>query len=143
MSTAWSAKCVKDVRLLYDTLVDTDVLIWYLRGNREAYKLIHALPNICISSVTYMELVQGMRNKNELRLLQKTLRQWNTKTIYINEEIAAKALFMMEEYFLSHSLQLADALIGATATLYGMTLVTANDKHYRIIGDLQMQVFRP
>ena len=129
--------------LLYDVLVDTDVLIWYLHGNREAYKLIHSLPHICISSVTYMELVQGMRNKEELRTLQKTLKQWNVKTIYVNEEISAKALFLVEEYFLSHSMQLADALIGATATMYGMTLITANDKHYKIIKELDMEVFRP
>ena len=90
-----------------------------------------------------MELVQGMRNKDELRMLQKTLKQWNVKTIYVNEEISAKALFLVEEYFLSHSMQLADALIGATATMYGMTLITANDKHYKIIKELEMQVFRP
>ncbi len=128
--------------MLYDVLVDTDVLIWYLRGNGEAYKLIHSLPHICISSVTYMELVQGMRNKEELRTLQKTLKQWNVKTIYVNEEISAKALFFVEEYFLSHSMQLADALIGATAAMYGMTLITANDKHYKIIKELEMKVFR-
>ncbi len=128
--------------MLYDILVDTDVLIWYLRGNLKAHKLIHELSHICISSVTYMELVQGMRNKDELRTLQKTLKQWNVKTIYINEEISAKALFFVEEYFLSHSMQLADALIGATATMYGMTLITANDKHYKIIKELEMQVFR-
>jgi len=124
-------------------LVDTDVLIWYLRGNPKAYRLIHSLPHICISSVTYMELVQGMRNKDELRLLQRTFGQWKVKTIYINEEISAKALFFVEEYFLSHSMQLADALIGATASMYGMTLITANDKHYKIIEGLEMQVFRP
>lgn len=129
--------------MLYDVLVDTDVLIWYLRGNKAAYTLIHSLPNFCISSVTYMELVQGMRNKDELRTLQKTLKQWNVKTIYINEEISAKALFFVEEYFLSHSMQLADALIGATATMYGMQLITANDKHYKIIKELEMEVFRP
>jgi predicted nucleic acid-binding protein len=90
-----------------------------------------------------MELVQGMRNKDELRTLQKTLRQWNVKTIYINEEISAKALFYVEEYFLSHSMQLADALIGATASMYGMKLITANDKHYKIIKELEMEIFRP
>ncbi len=129
--------------MLYDILLDTDVLIWYLRGNKKAHKTIHELPHICISSVTYMELVQGMRNKEELRTLQKTLKQWNTKTIYINEEISAKALFFVEEYFLSHSMQLADALIGATAAMYGMTLITANDKHYKVIKELDMKIFRP
>ena len=129
--------------LLCEVLVDTDVLIWYLRGNPAAYRVIHALPHICISSVTYMELVQGMRNKVELRMLQRTLKQWNVKTLYIDKEISARALFFVEEYFLSHAMQLADALIGATATTYGMTLITANDKHYKIIKELEMKIFRP
>lgn len=129
--------------MIYDYILDTDVLISYLRGNENAYKLIHSLDKFCISSVTYMELVQGMRNKDELRALQKTLKQWGVKTIYINEEISSRALFYMEEYFLSHSMQLADSLIASTAITYGMKLITANDKHYRVVKDLDLQVFRP
>ena len=90
-----------------------------------------------------MELVQGMRNKEELRVLQRTLKQWGVKTIYVNEEISAKALFFVEEYFLSHSMELADAMIAATGTIYGMTLLTANDKHYKVVKGLDMKVFRP
>jgi predicted nucleic acid-binding protein len=90
-----------------------------------------------------MELVQGMRNKEELRTLQKTLKQWNVKTIYISEEISARALFYIEEYFLSHSMELADSLIASTATSYGMKLITANDKHYKVVKDIIIEVFRP
>ncbi len=129
--------------MIYDKLIDTDVIIWYLRGNQKAYDLIHSIDEFCISSITYMELVQGMRNKDELRILQKTLRQWNVKTIYVNEEISAKALFFVEEYFLNHSMELADSMIAATASMYGMTLITANDKHYKVVKDLSMEVFRP
>ena len=128
--------------MIHKNLVDTDVLIWYLRGNQNAYDLIHALDHFCISSVTYMELVQGMRNKSELKTLQNTLKNWGVKTLYISEEISARALFYVEEYFLSHSMQLADALMGATATQHGLTLITANDKHYRVIKGLEISIFR-
>jgi len=128
--------------LIYDFLIDTDVLIWYLRGNEKAYKLIHSLNGFCISSISYMELIQGMRNKQELNILKSTLKSWDVKILYINEEVSSKALFYMQEYFLSHSMQLADSLIGATATTYGLTLITANDKHYKIIKGLEMEVFR-
>ena len=124
-------------------LLDTDVIIWYLRGNKKAYDLIHSLNVFAISAVTYMELVQGMKDKTELRQLKRTLKQWNVKTIYMNEEISALALFYVEEYFLSHSMQLADALIAATSSNYGLVLNTANDKHYKIINDLEINVFRP
>ena len=128
--------------MVCDKLVDTDVLIWYLRGNQNAYDLIHSMGEFAISAVTYMELVQGMRNKEELRNLKRALKQWKIKTIYMNTEISALALFYVEEYFLSHSMQLADALIGATSATHGMTLYTASDKHYRVIKDLDIFVFR-
>jgi predicted nucleic acid-binding protein len=62
--------------LIYDKLVDTDVLIWYLRGNQNAYDLIHSIGEFTISAVTYMELVQGMRNKEELRNLKKAFKRY-------------------------------------------------------------------
>ena len=127
--------------MIYDYLVDTDVFIWYLRGNEKAKKLFHSI-DFCISSVTYMELIQGMRNKQELQLLQKMINAWGIKVVYIDEDISAKALFYMEEYFLSHTMELADSLIGATCTKHGLTLITANDKHYRTLNDLEMEIFR-
>ncbi len=129
--------------MIYDYLIDTDVLIWYLRGNKKSYELIHNLNGFCISSITYMELIQGMRDKRELKLLQKTLKNWEVKAIYVSEEISAKALFYMEEYFLSHSMQIADSLIASTATTFGLKLITANDKHYKVVKELDMKVFRP
>ncbi len=124
-------------------IIDTDVLIWYMRGNERAYQLIEKLTGFSISVITYMELVQGMRNKNELNSLRKALHIWNTKILYISEEISAKAMFLVEQHYLSHSLQLADALIGSTAIHYGLPLVTANDKHYKIIKGLKTKKFKP
>ena len=123
-------------------LVDTDVLIWYLKGNENAYQVIENSSNFFISVVTYMELVQGMRNKKELNNLRKALHIWNAKILYISEEISAKAMFYVEQHFLSHSMQLADALIGATAIAYGNPVLTGNDKHYRVLKDLKIKRFR-
>jgi len=124
-------------------LIDTDVLIWYLRGNDNAFKLLEKLDNFSISVITYMELVQGMRNKKELNNLRQALHAWNTKILYISEEISAKAMFAVEQHFLSHSVHLADALIGSTAISYGLPLLTGNDKHYKIMKGIQLKRFRP
>ena len=124
-------------------IVDTDVLIWYLKGNENAYETVEELNKFSISVVTYMELVQGMRNKNELNSLRQALNIWKTPIVYISEDISAKAMFFVEQHFLSHSLQLADALIGATAISCGEPILTANDKHYRILKDLKIEQFRP
>ncbi len=124
-------------------LIDTDVLIWYLRGSRKAYNIIESEKGFSLSVVTYIELVQGMRNKKELNCFRKSLRNWNAQVLYISEEISSKAMFYVEQHFLSHSLQLPDALIGATAVAYGLPILTGNDKHYKIITDIRIKKFRP
>ena len=124
-------------------VIDTDVLIWYMKGNEKAQRAIENSTNFFISVVTYMELVQGMRNKKELNNFRKALHAWNSEILYISEEISIKAMFFVEQHYLSHSIQLADALIGATAIAYGFPILTGNDKHYKILKDIQIKKFRP
>jgi predicted nucleic acid-binding protein len=124
-------------------LVDTDVLVWYMRGNEKAKRAIKNLTGFSISVVTYMELVQGLRNKEELNILRNSLRGWKADIIYINEEISTKAMFLVEQYYLSHSIQLADALIGATAVINGLPLLTSNTKHYKKIKNIIIKKFYP
>ena len=119
-------------------IIDTDVLIWYLKGNQKAYTFVESQLGFNISVVTYIELVQGMRNKHELNVFRNQFRNWNAKIIHINEEISAKAMFYIERNYLSHSLQLADALIGATGLDHGMPIATGNDKHYKVISELEV-----
>ena len=124
-------------------VIDTDVLIWYLRGNEKAYKVIENATNFSISVITYMELVQGMRNKKELNNPRKALHGWSTKILNISEEISAKAMFSVEQHFLCHSMQLANALIGATAIAHGLPILTGNDKYYKVMKNIQIKKFRP
>jgi len=123
-------------------LIDTDVLIWYLRGNEDARNVINANIPFKISVVTYMELIQGIRDKRELKVLQKYLKKWSTGIIQINENISTRAVFFMEDYYLSHSLELADAMIAATAAENQEIVLTANDKHYGFIPNIQINKFR-
>ena len=52
-------------------------------------------------------------------------------------------MFLVEQYYLSHSIQLADALIGATAVINGLSLLTSNTKHYKIIKNIIIKKFHP
>ena len=124
-------------------LIDTDVLIWNLRGNVRAADLLDEAGGFALSAVTYMELVQGVRNRSELRVLRQALKYWNAEIQPLNGEISARAMFLKETYALSHNLQMADALIASTALSMGSILVTANDKHYRMIDGLEIRIFRP
>ena len=124
-------------------LVDTDVLIWAFRGNDKAADYLDRHPGFSISIVTYMELIQGARNRIEMQLIRKTLRYWSAQIEQVNETISSRAAFLVEEYALSHNMELADALIASSALSIGDTLMTANDKHYRFIPGLEVNIFRP
>jgi hypothetical protein len=124
-------------------LIDTDVLIWYMRGNEKALEWIEASTPFYISVITYMELVLGMRYKQELTALRTALREWQANILYIHEEISTKAMFFIENHYLSHSLEIADSLIAATAVVNALPLMTGNNKHYRCTNDLDLNLFRP
>jgi predicted nucleic acid-binding protein len=124
-------------------LIDSDVLIYYLRGNRNAKTYIDNNIPFKISVITYMELVQGMDNKSDLKSLQKKFKNWKIKIIQINETISTRAMFLVEDYFLSHSLELGDAIIASTALENQEILITGNNKHYKFIPNIQLQKFKP
>lgn len=124
-------------------IVDTDVLIWYLRGNNKAKLAIEKNVPFSISVVTYMELIQGMKDKIELRKFQKQIQLWNIDIVQVNKEISSRAMFYVQEYALSHSMMLTDALIAATTVQNSETLLTANDKHYKFIPNIDCNKFDP
>ena len=124
-------------------LVDTDILIWYMRGNLKAKKVIENLSPFSISSVSYMELVQGLRNKKEMKALREFIINRKIPLLHISAEISQKAIFFMEQFSLSHNLRVADALIAATASIHGVILLTGNSEHYVFIKEIKVKRFQP
>ena len=124
-------------------LIDSDVLIWVARGNQRAVAALQELADSYVSAVSYMELVQGCRNKNELKLMQKAFKSNDHDLLPVTDNISDLACKLVEQYALSHSVFLADALIAATAMSHNLTLLSGNDKHFAAIKDLKLQVFRP
>jgi predicted nucleic acid-binding protein len=124
-------------------IIDTDVLIWELRGNLSAKQVVHASIPFNISVVTYIEIVQGMRNKQELDKFIKQLMKWRVNIIQINNDISTRAMFYVEDFILSHAMELSDSLIAATCINNSEILLTANDKHYKHIPNIQLKKFEP
>jgi predicted nucleic acid-binding protein len=124
-------------------LIDSDVLIWYIRGNKNAQNVIDNNVPFKISVINYMEVIQGVKDKRELKLVQKHLKKWSVEIIQINESISTRAMFLVEDYFLSHSLERGDAIIASTALENQETILTGNDKHYKFIPNIQIQRFKP
>ncbi len=123
-------------------IFDSDVLIWFLRGNENAQKKVLSEAPFKISAVTYMELVQGMKDKRELATFKKLVKNLDIEIVQIDSDISAKAIDYVEEFYLSNSFEMGDALIAATCVRYGETLCTANDKHYKVVSELVLDIFR-
>ena len=124
-------------------LIDTDVLIWMTRGHIGATTKLQKIVPWRISAVTYMELAQGCRNKEELNRIKKGVVMCQTEILPLNVAISDRAIQLIDAYALSHSLQLGDALIAATALEYGLTILTANSKHFSPIVGLRIEAFVP
>ena len=122
-------------------LIDTCILIDHFRGKSPAtYFLLNNIRKMKISSITDMEMSQGLRNKNELRVYEKLLQEHEIQTVDLNEEVSVKARLWVRAYGLSHNLHLADALIAATAGVYGLKLVTNNIKDFHFL-DISLSEF--
>lgn len=124
-------------------LVDSDVLIWFTRGHRKAQEIVQSLAHWQISAVSYMELVQGCRNKAELKAVLKALSLASGEVLHLTESISEHACELVEKHGLSHNLQMADALIAATAIGYALPLLKGNVKHFAPIAGLKLEIFRP
>jgi len=124
-------------------LIDTDVLIWYLRGHDKAAQLLDGLPELRVSAIVWMELVQGCRNRMELGRLKTDFGRRRTQILPISEAISEQAMKLLEARFLSDGLLLADALIAATAIEHNSVLCSANSKHFRGIPGLLLRTFEP
>ena len=124
-------------------IVDTDVLIWYMRGNARAQRVIDDLGRFEISAVTYMEVLQGIRNQGELRTFKRFLVERGIACISIDPSISDRALYLMERYALSHAMKMGDALIAATADIRGETLLTGNVADYRMLSGIRLSHFKP
>jgi predicted nucleic acid-binding protein len=122
-------------------LFDTDVLIWVLRGSRQAAAAIDAAPARFVSIVNYMELIQGARDRKELAAIKKFLSGY-FDTLPLTENTGHRAAIYIEEYGISSGMRLADALIAATAVEHCIPVCTGNVKHYKIVKELEIVQFK-
>ena len=124
-------------------IFDSDVLIWALRGNRPAGQLIVDAGVRDHSVVTYLELLDGARDRTQLRKIKNFLKVNGFRMLPLTENIGNRAAAYMEEYGLRVSLGPADALIAATAVENGLPLATGNRRHFSAIQELEIVPFRP
>jgi len=124
-------------------LFDTDVLIYAQRGSRRAALAIDNSDQRLISVQSVMELVQGARDKDDLRIIKRFLADLGFAVLPLTENIGHRGLVYVEEYGLSAGVRAGDAIIAATAVENAVPLISANAKHFRPVKELELVVFRP
>lgn len=121
-------------------ILDSDVIIWYLRGLSSARPYLEQKGFSC-SVISYLEVLQGSKNKKEQQEIIKFFKIMQANIIQISPNISLKAQYYVEEFGLSHSMVLQDAIIAATAIENSLSLVTSNTKHYKQIPNLKLTNF--
>lgn len=113
-------------------LVDTDILIDYLKGLPEAVEFIEAnIDRIAISSITVAELYQGVRDGLERQALDDFVSA--IRVLDVDCLIGIAAGLYRRQYKPSHNLGLADCLIAATANQHHLPLMSLNTKHFPMV----------
>jgi len=124
-------------------LYDTDILIWIQRGNTKAAKLLERDSDKYLSIQSYMELLQGAKNKTQHKYVKDFINEFEFAILPLTENIGHRALIYVAEYTLSSDMRAGDAIIAATAIENNMTLVSSNIKHFKVVKELQLKTFRP
>ena len=119
-------------------LVDTDVLIDYLRNIKGSADYLDSLGEWSYSVVTGMELITGAANQRDAKKLEKLLNDY--REMPLSQEIGSAARKLMTTYAKSDGLLPIDALIAATAMNGELKLSSRNRKHFRNIEGLDFEV---
>lgn len=120
-------------------LVDTDVLIDFLRGHEQAVSFVNLESDrIILSSIVVAELYAGVRG-GEGDAEQTTLEGFLSlfRVVHVTAAIARLGGLYKRDYGKSHGISLADAVVAATATLENAELKTLNVKHYPMFNALE------
>jgi predicted nucleic acid-binding protein len=118
-------------------LIDSDILIDARNGVVDAISFLaaqHAGAGVRVSIISCMELAVGSRNARDMAAILQFLRQ--VMVSHVTAPISDRAFAFIQTYCLSHGLQIADALIAATALEEGLTLFTRNVRHFQMITGL-------
>jgi len=128
-------------------LIDTDIIIFALRGDKTVLAKFEENKNIpiSISMITYAELVFGAkRSQNERTNMLKVNR---IREIYPVEELNIGIMELFADikanmYSKAIRIEDMDLFIAATAIYNDLTLVTNNTKHFRNIPLLKSENWR-
>ena len=113
-------------------LIDSDILIEVLRGRnsnvaRAWLEAVSSSEPLFHSPVSSAEIRHGMR-ESERDAIERLFSE--TTCVPIDEEIGKRAGDYLRAFHASHGVELADALIAASASVHQLQVWTRNRKHF-------------
>jgi hypothetical protein len=116
-------------------LVDTDVLIEYLRGSAQAIRFLEGVEgSLCVSAITVAELYSGAKGEEEETALAQFLSAF--EVIPVDEPLAVRGGLCRRDFGPRHGVGLADALVAVSAEDADAVLVTFNKRHYPMLREV-------
>ena len=113
-------------------LIDTDIVIDFLRGDKRAISHFKAESElIYFSAITVAEIYSGIKDKKEEAEVERLFSIF--PVIAATNEIAREAGKLVKQYRPSHSVE----IIAATSLVSGSQLHTLNVKHYPMFKGLK------
>jgi tRNA(fMet)-specific endonuclease VapC len=116
--------------------VDSCIVIDFIKGIEDIKNQLSQIQTPCINFIVEMELLQGAKDRRELKKILKELNSFNR--LYFHNEIARLSTQLLKDYGLSHNLQIADAIIAATCLVYNIPLFTHNIRDFKFIPNLEL-----
>lgn len=112
--------------------IDSDILIWHLRGEKKAAGFLKKLHNskeyeLWVGAIQRAEIVFFMK-PNEEETTELFLSQFQTAPV--DRKIIDTAGRFYRKWHPSHGVDINDTLLASTATETGGHIFTLNKKHY-------------
>ena len=112
--------------------IDSDILIWHLRGERRATSMLRRLAKsagieLWTGAMQRAEVVFFMRPEEEAATTSFLSR---LQTQPINQEIVDLGGAFYRRWHASHAVDINDALLAATMATTGGKIISQNTRHY-------------
>lgn len=123
-----------------DGLLDSDVIIDLLRNRPTAlaWAKQNSTLRMGVSSIVWLEILQGAQNKREQIAATKVLEGFSVVYFEADDNLWTMQHFPI--YHLSHNVGIHDMMIAASAVRLSLTIYTRNVKHFAPLPDVQYQV---
>lgn len=123
-------------------LIDTDICIQFMRGEKKVVNFLVRLDNINISIVTLAELFFGIYNSKNMGKHKKTLSNFLSNVSILNVNFAVAHNFGKIKSKLKNTGTLIgdfDILNAAFVLTYDFTLITKNISHYEKVRRIKIK----